>query len=91
MYRLVPGTREQIDNIHWTIEKARESQKTFPSASLTMLKSFTVWTTTNWKILKEMGVPDHLTCLLKSLYVGQKVTVRIICRTTGKFKTGKEA
>ena len=44
-----------------------------------------------WKILKEMGVPDHLTCLLKSLYVGQKVTVRIICRTTGKFKTGKEA
>ena len=47
MYKLVWGTRDQIANIHWIIEKARESQKTFPSASLTMLKPFTVWTTTN--------------------------------------------
>ena len=56
-----------------------------------MLKTFSVWTITNWKILKEMGVPDHLTCLLKSLYLGQNSTVRIRHRTTERFKTGKEA
>ena len=61
-----------------------------PSASLTMLKPFTVQTTKNWKILKEMEVPDHITCLLKSLYVGQKVAVRIIHGITERFKTGKE-
>ena len=56
-----------------------------------MLKPFTVQTTKNWKILKEMEVPDHITCLLKSLYVGQKVAVRIRHGTTETFKTGKEA
>ena len=61
------------------------------SASLTMLKPFTVQTTKNWKILKEMEVPDHITCLLKSLYVGQKVAVRIRRETTETFRTGKEA
>ena len=57
-----------------------------------MLKPFTVWTTkTLWKIIKEMGVPDQLTFLLTSLYVGQKEAVRIRHRTTERFKTGKEA
>ena len=68
-------TRDQIANIHWIIEKAREFQKkTFTSASLTTLKPLTLWITTNWKILKEMGMLDHLTCLLKNLYVGQEAT-----------------
>ena len=57
------GTREQIANIRWIIKKAREFQKTSTSALLTPPKPLTVWITTNWKILKEMGVPDHLICL----------------------------
>ena len=57
------GTREQIANICWIIKKARQFQKTSISALLTMPKSLTVWITINWKILKEMGIPDHLTCL----------------------------
>ena len=58
------------------------------SSLLTMLKTLTVWITINWKILKEMGIPDHLTCLLRNLYAGQEATVR-----TGHeigFKLGKE-
>ena len=61
-FRKGRGTREQIANIYWIIEKAREFQKTSTSALLTMPKPLTVWITTNWKILKEMGIPDHLTC-----------------------------
>ena len=57
------------------------------SASLT--KAF-VWITTNWKILKEMGISDHLNCLLKNLYEGQEATVRTEHRTTDWFKIGKE-
>ena len=52
------------------------SEKTYTSALLTMPKTLTVWITTNWKILKEMGIPDHLTCLLRNLYAGQEATVR---------------
>ena len=55
---------------------ARGSRKTSTSALLTMPKPLTVWITTNWKILKEMGIPDHLTCLLRNLYVGQEATVK---------------
>ena len=69
-------TRDQIANIRWITEKAREFQKTYTSASLTMLKSLTIWITTNWKILKESGIPDHFTCLLRNLYAGQEATVR---------------
>ena len=76
MFRKGRGTRDQSANIHWIIEKARElKKKKSTSASLTMLKALIVWITTNWKILKEMGVPDHLTCLLINLYAGQKATV----------------
>ena len=65
-------TRDQIANIHWIIEKQKNSKKTSTSALLTMPKPLTVWITANWKILQEMGIPDHLTCLLRNLYAGQK-------------------
>ena len=65
-------SRDQIASIHWIIEKAREFHlKKFTSASLTMPKPLTVWITKNWKILKEMRILDHLTCLLRNLYAGQ--------------------
>ena len=67
---------DQIANIHWIIKKAREFQKNIYFALLTMPKTLTVWITTNWKILQEMGIPDHLTCLLRNLYAGQEATVR---------------
>ena len=57
-------------------EKAREFQKNIYFCSLTLLKPLTVWITTNWKILKEMEIPDHLICLLRNRYAGQKATVR---------------
>ena len=58
--------------------------------SLTMLKPLTVWITTNWKILEEIGIPHHLTCLLRNLYAGQEATVRIGRGTTDWFKIGTE-
>ena len=58
------GTRDQIVNICWIIEKARELKKKSISASLTTLKRLIVWITTNWKILNKTGKPDHLNCLL---------------------------
>ena len=75
-FRKGRGTRDQIANICWIIEKEESSRKTSISALLTMLKPLTVWITTNWKILKEKGIPDHLTCLLRNLYAGQEATVR---------------
>ena len=57
-------------------KRQESSRKTSTSASSTMLKPLTVWITTNWKILKEMGIADHLTSLLRNLYVGQEATVR---------------
>ena len=66
------------------MEKAGEFQKnTLISASLTMLKPLTLGITANWKILKEMGIPDQLTCLLSNLYVGQKATEPDIEQLTG--------
>ena len=81
-------TRDQIANIFWIIEKAN-FRKTSTSASLTTLKPLTVWITTNWKILKEMGIPDHLTCLLRNLYAGQEATVRTRHGTMDWFQIGK--
>ena len=75
-FRKGRGTRDQIANIHWIIKKSKSSRKTFISALLTMPKPLTVWITRNWKILKEMGIPDHLTCLLRNLYAGQEATVK---------------
>ena len=59
-----------------SLKKQESSSKTSISALLTTPKPLTVWITTNWKILKEMGIPDHLTCLLRNLYAGQEATVR---------------
>ena len=63
--------------------------KTSTSALLTMSKPLTVWVTTNWKILKQMGIPGHLTCLLRNLYAGQEATVRTGHGTTDWFQKGK--
>ena len=59
-----------------TLKKQESSRKTSASALLTISKPFTVWVTTNWLILKEVGIPDHLTCLLRNLYAGQEATIR---------------
>ena len=65
------------------------SIKAYTSALLTMPKPFTGWITTNWKILKEMGIPDHLTCLLRNLYADQEETVRTGHGTKDWFQSGK--
>ena len=75
-FRKGRGTRDQIANICWIIEKQASSRKTSTSVLLIMPKPLTVWITTNWKILQVMGIPDHLTCLLKNLYADQEATVR---------------
>ena len=85
-FRKGRGTRDQIANILWIIEKAR---KTSISALLTMPKPLTVWITTNWEILKEMGILDHLTCLLRNLYAGQEASVSTGHKTTDWFHIGK--
>ena len=70
-------------------KKQERSRKTSISALLTMPKLLTVWITINWKILQEMGIPDHLTCLLRNLYAGQEATVRTGHGTTDWFQIGK--
>ena len=70
-------------------KKQESSRKTSISALLTMPKPLTVWITINWKILKEMGIPDHLTCLLRNLYVDQEATVRTGHGKTDCFQKGK--
>ena len=72
-----------------TSKKQESSRKTSTSALLTMPKPLTVWITTNWKILQEMGLPDHLICLLQNLYAGQEATVRTGHGTTDWFQIGK--
>ena len=76
-FRKGRGTRDQIANICWIIEKAREFQKTIYFCIIDYTKLFDcVDHNKLWIILKEMGIPDHLTCLLRNLYVGQEATVR---------------
>ena len=71
------GTRDQIANIQWIIEKARKFQKNIYFCFIDYAKAFDCLDHNKlWKILKEMGIPDHLTCLLRSLYAGQEATVR---------------
>ena len=70
-------------------KKQESSRKTSASALLITPKPLTVWITTNWKILQEMGIPDHLTCLLRNLYAGQEATVRTGHGTTDWFQIGK--
>ena len=87
-FRKVRRTRDQIANICWIIEKAREFQKNIYFCFIDYAKAF-VWITTNWKILEEMGIPHHLTCLLRNLYAGQEATVRTGHRTTDWLQIGK--
>ena len=70
-------------------KKQENSRKTSISALLTVPKPLTVWITINWKILQEMGIPEHLTCLLRNLYAGQEATVRTGHGTTDWFQIGK--
>ena len=76
-FRKGRGTRDQIANIHWIIKKVREFQKNIYFFFIDYAKVFDyVGHNTLWKILQEMGIPDHLTCLLRHLYTGQEATVR---------------
>ena len=89
-FRKGRGTRGQVANILWSIEKAREFQKKVYFCFIDYVKAFDcVDCNTLWKILKEMGLPDHLTCLLRKLYVGQEATVRTKHWTMVWFKIGK--
>ena len=90
-FRKGRGTRDQIANICWIIEKAREFQKNIYFCFLDYAKAFDcVDHNKLWKILKEMGILDHLTCLLRNLYAGQKATVRSGRGTTDWFQIRKE-
>ena len=86
-FRKGKGTRNQIANICWFIEKAREFQKNIYFCFIDYAKAF-VWITTNWKILKEMVIPDHLTCPEKSVYRSRSNS-RIAHGTTDWFQIGK--
>ena len=72
-----------------SLKNQESSRKTSTSALLTIPKPLTVWITTNWKILREMGIPDHLTCLPRNLFAGQEATVRTGHGTTEWFQIGK--
>ena len=84
-FRKDRGNRDQIANICWIIEKAREFQKNIYFCFIDYAKAFDcVDLNKLWKILKEMGIPDHLTCLLRNLHSGQEATVRsVIKQQTG--------
>ena len=84
------GTRDQMANIHWTIEKAREFQKNIYFCFTDYARTFDCMDHNKlWKILKDMGIPNHLTCLLRNLYAGQEATVRTGHGTTDWFQIGK--
>ena len=89
-FRKGRGNRDQIVNIHWIMEKAREFQKNIYFCFIDYVKAFDcVDHNKLWKILKDVGIPDHLTCLLRNLYAGQEATVRNGHGTTDWFQIGK--
>ena len=89
-FRKVRGTRDQIANIRWIMEKAREVQKNIYFCFIDYAKAFDYIDHNKlWKILQEMGIPDHLICLLRNLYAGQEATVRTGHGTTDWFQRGK--
>ena len=89
-FRKGRGTRDQIANICWIIKKAREFQKNIYLCFIDYAKAFDcVDHSKLWKILQEMGIPDHLTCLLRNLYAGQEATVETRHGTTDWFQIGK--
>ena len=88
-FRKVIGTRDQIANIRWIIEKAREFQKIIYFCFIDYAKEFDcVGHHKLWKILKEMGIPDHLTCLLRNVYTSLETIVRTGHGTTDWFQIG---
>ena len=88
-FRKGSGTRDKIANICWTIEKPREFQKNIYFSFIDYAKAFDCVDHNKLKILQEMGIPDHLTCLLKSLYADQEAMVRTGHGTTDWFQIGK--
>ena len=89
-FRKGRGTRDQIANIHWIIEKAREFQKSIYFCFIDYAKAYDcVGHNKRWKILKEMGILDHLTCLLRNLHAGQEATVRTGHVIMDWFQIGK--
>ena len=89
-FRKDRGTRDQIANICWIIEKARKFQKNILFGFIDYAKAFDcVDHNTLWKILKEMAIPGHMNCLLRNLYAGQEATVRTEHETTDWFQIGK--
>ena len=89
-FRKGRGTRDQIANIRWIIKKAREFQKSIYFCFIDYAKAFEcVDHNKLLKILREMGIPDHLICLQRNLYAGQEATVRTRCGTTDWFQIGK--
>ena len=89
-FRKGRGTRNQIANIRWIIEKMKEFQKNIYFGFIDYAKASDFLNHNKlWKILQEMGIPDHLTCLLRNLYTGQEATVRILHGTTDWFQIGK--
>ena len=89
-FRKGRGNRNQIANIRWIMEKAREFQKNIYFCFIDYAKTFDSLDHNKlWKILKEMGIPDHLTCLLRNLYAGQEATVRTGRGTTDWFQIEK--
>ena len=89
-FRKGRGTRDQIVNIHWIIEKAREFQKNVYFCFIDYAKVFDcVDHNQLWKVLQGVGIPDHLTCLLKNLYVGQEATARTKHGKMDWYKIGK--
>ena len=84
------GTRDSIANIHWNIETTREFHKNIYFCFIDYAKAFDcVDHNKLWKILKQMGIPDHLTCLLRNLFAGQEATVRTGHGTTDWFQIAK--
>ena len=88
-FRKGRGTRDQIANIRCIIEKAREFQKNTYFCFIDYAKAFDCVDNKLWKILKEMGIPDYLTCLLRNMYAGQEATVRTGHGTTDWVQIGK--
>ena len=89
-FRKGRGTRDQITNIHWIIGKAGEFQKNIYFCFIDYDKAFDcVDHNKLWKILQKMGIPDHITCLLRNLYTGQEATIRTGHGTTNWFQIGK--
>ena len=90
-FRKERGTKDQIAKICWIIKKAREFQKNIYFCFISNAKALDyVDHNKLWKILKEMGIPDHLTCLLRNLYAGQETTVKTEYRTADWFQIGKD-